>query len=129
MAFSPGNRLLATSGDDSTGAIWDLAGPRLIAPLKGNPVPVNSLVSTPDGLQLALGLGDGTVKLCDAQTGVETASFHGHAQPASALAFTPDGTELVSLSQDALCVWRAPALRDLADVEMRLKSLLAVPRR
>jgi eukaryotic-like serine/threonine-protein kinase len=126
MAFSPDNRLLATSGgDDSTGAIWDLTGPRLIAPLMGNPVAVTSLVFTPDGLQIALGLGDGTVKLCDAHTAVETASFHGHSQLVSALAFVPDGTELVSLSQDALCVWRAPALRDLADVEMRLRSLQA----
>ncbi len=125
MAFSPDNRLLATSGDDSSAAIWDLAGPRLIAPLKGNPVPISSLVFTPDGLHLALGLGDGTVKLCDAQTGVETASFHGHSQLVSALAFVPDGTELVSLCQDALCVCRAPTLRDLADVEMRLKSMQA----
>ena len=129
MAFSPDNRLLATSGDDSTGAIWDLTGPRLIAPLKGNPIPVNSLAFTPDGLQLALGLGDGTVKLCDAQTGVETTSFHGHSQLVSALAFAPDGTELISVSQDALCVWRSPALRDLADVEARLNVLQPAPGR
>lgn len=45
------------------------------------------------------------------------------------LAMSADGSWLAiglpegRVSQDALCVWWAPALRDLADVEARLKVL------
>jgi WD40 repeat protein len=51
-----------------------------------------------DGLTLASGSADKTVKLWDAKTGKEAGTLKGHAGPVNSVAFSPDGLTLASAS-------------------------------
>ena len=125
LAFSPNGKLLASSGWDRTAKIWDANSAQLQRMIEGSLLPIVSLAFSPDGSRLAAGTGEGVVKLYEVQTAQEVATFKGHGQAVYGVAFVPDGTKLISASFDALCVWRAPELRELKDVEARLEAMLA----
>jgi WD40 repeat protein len=125
IALSADGRLLATGSQIGTGGIWALPGPRFLGGPEGNPVTIRALAFSPDNSRLAVGLLDGTVKLLETHTGMELAAFRKQSGDIQTLTFAPDGTELISASTDALCVWRAPDMRDLTDVV----DLLAMLRR
>jgi len=55
---------------------------------------------SPDGRRIASGSRDTTVKLWDAATGKELATFEGHSLSVSSVAFSPDGRRIASGSRD-----------------------------
>jgi WD40 repeat protein len=57
---------------------------------------------SPDGRILAGGCQDRTVRLWDAETGVEVHCLSGHTQPVACVAFSADGSRLASGSMDLL---------------------------
>ena len=61
-----------------------------------------SLMFAPDGSTLAVGSGDGTVKVVAVPSGPELFSFAGHTSMVSRVAFSPDGKTLASGSVDNL---------------------------
>ena len=76
--------------------------------ISGHTDTVVCLAFSPDGLPLASGSDDRTIKLWDAQTGHERLSLTGHTEALIDLAFVPDGTALVSVSSaGGLKIWRA----------------------
>ncbi|MBT5711636.1 hypothetical protein HOI71_11375, partial [Candidatus Poribacteria bacterium] len=65
VAFSPDSAILASGSGDRTVRLWDVAGRREIAALRGHEGWVYSVVFSPDGETVASGSVDGTVLLWD----------------------------------------------------------------
>jgi len=83
-------------------------GGPLVMTLTGHELGVNSVVYSPDGLLLASGSSDDTVRIWDTRTGEQTMppllSDCGYVL---CVAFAPDGTTVASGTQSgAVCMWR-----------------------
>ena len=69
---------------------------------------VNSLSFSSDGLLLASGSADKTIKLWDAKNGSLVRTLTGHTDAVYSVAFSPDGSVLASGSEDgAILFWDA----------------------
>lgn len=67
---------------------------------------VHEVALSPDGLRIAAGLDDGTVRVWDAETGRSTAEFDGHAGQVRSIAFSPDGHRIVAgTSNGTVWLW------------------------
>jgi WD40 repeat protein len=103
LAFHPLKPLLAVGGVDLR--FWDLQnGQRLNlladAPAQG----VNSVVFSPNGKRIALGMQNGQVSIWDFVTERQLYPFHQHSGSIDALCFSHDGYLLASGGDDKLVV-------------------------
>jgi WD40 repeat protein/tRNA A-37 threonylcarbamoyl transferase component Bud32 len=82
-------------------AMGDFVGyrPTLI---EGFPAEVTAIALRPDAKGLAIGLGDGTIWVCDPSSGKKQVELTGHRAAVCALAFSLDGTRLVSAADGGL---------------------------
>ncbi|MEJ7653006.1 MAG: hypothetical protein WKH64_06520 [Chloroflexia bacterium] len=69
VVFSPDGALLASSGEDQTVRLWEVAAGRGVLTLLGHTNEVVSVAFSTDGRIVASGSGDGTIKLWDVGTG------------------------------------------------------------
>jgi dipeptidyl aminopeptidase/acylaminoacyl peptidase len=99
-AFSSDGKTLATTSDDNSITLWEVATGKAQATLKGQSADVESVAFSPDAKTLASGCEDGTIKLWDVAGGKEFATFKGHAGGVLCLAFSADGKLLASGSAD-----------------------------
>jgi WD40 repeat protein len=91
--------------DVATGAERKLAGHRDF---------ISGLAFSPDGLTLATGSMDGTIRLWNTTTGDSFARLPGHMQEATDVAFSPDGRTLASLGlNESMKLWHLPTLRQV----------------
>lgn len=97
LAFSPNGARLATSSDDNTIKIWDLASRTVVHTLAGHVNSVSDIAFSPDGRWLASGSLDRTVKLWHPATGAQVRTFDGHKRGVGEVLFSPRGDTLASV--------------------------------
>jgi eukaryotic-like serine/threonine-protein kinase len=120
VAFSPDGSLVATTRSANAqlfSGIWQTNDGRWLRELtdvssrQRGGGPANDITFSPDGTRLASAQVDGTVKVWDAATGLETLTLKGHTDEVWSVAFSPDGHQLISASADGTVrVWDARRL-------------------
>ena len=107
--------------------IWDSATGKELLALKGHAGEVSGVAFSPDGLRLASGSGDHTVKIWDSATGKELFALKGHANRVRSVAFSPDGQRLASGSQDqTVKIWDTATGKELFAVKGHAGSVASV---
>ena len=76
--------------------LWDAVTGAVKATLTGHTLSVSSVAFSPNGLTVASGSVDETVRLWDAVTGAHKATLTGHTGWVTSVAFSPDGLTLAS---------------------------------
>ena len=89
--------------------------PQHIATLGEHTGYLNSVAFSPDGITLASGSGDGTVKLWNASTRDHIATLEGHTRTVTSVSFSPDGTTFASGSYDGkVKLWSVSTKENIA---------------
>jgi WD40 repeat protein len=100
VAFSPDDRILASSSEDQTVWLWDISTGQCIKVLQGHTKQVCSVAFSPDGCILASSGEDNVVKLWEISTGQCLKTLKGHTNWVWSVAFSPQGDMLASGSHD-----------------------------
>ncbi|MEH1863607.1 MAG: ribosome assembly protein 4, partial [Nostoc sp.] len=100
VVFSPDGQRLASTSDDKTIKLWDVATSKAVQTLTGHSSAVSSVVFSPDGQRLASASHDNTIKLWDIATGKAVQTLTGHSSAVYSVVFSPDGQRLASASDD-----------------------------
>jgi WD40 repeat protein len=107
--------------------LWDLAGGKMTALLKGFPGVTSLVTFSPDGRTLATVSLDSTVRLWDVATRKERATLQGHAAVVLSVAFSRDGKWLASGAADGIVkLWDVGTGRVQRTFKGHLKAVTAV---
>jgi WD40 repeat protein len=119
VAFSPGDAMLATGGDDGAVRLWDVRQPGhpvlVGGPLAG-PGIATSVAFSPDGKTLAVASSSGTVRLWNSGSPDRPILLDQLVTgPVNSVAFSPGGQMLAAGSADGrVFVWRAGHLSSVS---------------
>ena len=92
--------------------------PEQIGTLAGHTSATNSVSFSPDGVTLASGASDATIKLWDVATRTEIATLEGHIGDVLSVSFSPDGVTLASGARDAtIKLWDVATRTEVATLE------------
>jgi WD40 repeat protein/tetratricopeptide (TPR) repeat protein len=114
LAFSPGGKLLATGGDDTTARVWDLAAVPPAVILRGPKATISHVAFAPDGKTVASASAGG-VRLWDPRAGRVRSEFQGVSGWRGPLAFSPNGNLLATgVDGRAMRLWDVAAGEEVA---------------
>ncbi|MEH1825288.1 MAG: serine/threonine-protein kinase [Nostoc sp.] len=106
VAISPDGKTIASSGDNSTIKLWNLATGKQISSLNGHFQQVNVVVISPDGKILVSASDDNTIKIWNLTTRKQIRTLMGHSDSVHALAISADSETLVTGSDDnTIKIW------------------------
>jgi WD40 repeat protein len=107
VALAPDGLTLIAAGDDPVARVFDaVTGAAWGPPLTGHQGTVNSVAYSSDGLLMATGSEDQTVKLWSVPTHQCIATYTGHTGGVNVVAFSPDHQRVVSAGNDnTLRLW------------------------
>lgn len=106
VEFAPSGDLIATSRPvEGVADVWDAETGRRTATLTAS-AHVLDLAFDAAGTQLATAHADGTIRLWDPRSGVQTLVLQGDGDPVEVVAFSPDGSRLASTGDTGIVrVW------------------------
>ena len=108
IVFSPDGAMLASTSEDRTIRLWDIATGTHKHTLTGHNSYIYSVVFSPDGLTLASGSENGRIRFWNVTTGQYRVTLEGHGSSVRSVAFSPDGQTLASGSSDnTIRLWNA----------------------
>jgi WD40 repeat protein/serine/threonine protein kinase len=111
LAWSPdGARLAATSRNDFSVRIWEVASEKMVLGPLRHSHEITSFAWEPNGQRLATGSADETVKIWNATSGGEALTLRGHRERITGLAWGPDGRLASGCGDGSVIVWTS--LRD-----------------
>jgi WD40 repeat protein/beta-lactamase regulating signal transducer with metallopeptidase domain len=115
VAFSPNGKYLAVAGGGNKSVqIWDVARKEAVHTATVAPY-ARGLTWSPDGKIIALGLGDGQVRLLDGTTWQERSTFKAHNNLIFAISFTADSKMFTTASGDGTAkLWQMPSAKPVA---------------
>lgn len=123
-AFAPGARLLISGSDDLL--FWDVANGQLLRRIEQEAW-VTALAVSPDGLTVASGHDDGTVRFWDAGTFAVVGEVAAHPQAISAIAFSPTGTHVATAAEDrTVRVWDGASHKPIAELHSHTDRIPAL---
>ena len=95
LNYSPDGKWIASVGADGV-RIWDVTsgGSRLAFPTGWEDV--KCLTFRPDGKRIALGINNGTIRICDPATGIVERTLKGHTHWVPSIAYDAEGGRLVT---------------------------------
>jgi WD40 repeat protein len=97
------------------------------AVLEGHSAEVQSVAFSPDGLQLASGSWDGTIRLWDVMSRANTATLQGHSDRVYSAVFSPDGLQLASGSRNkTIWLWDMMSHANTAILEGHSDCVLSI---
>ncbi len=106
LAYSRDGSLIITGQTNRILRVHEVKSGRLIATLRGNEVPLATVVVSPDGSQIASGSRDGMIRIFDLNRKEELRVLTAHRKAVSALTYFPQGTEIASVAMDhAVILW------------------------
>src|SRR5207247_6953228 len=122
-AFFPDGKWIVTAGwDDNSPRLWEAVSGRELSAFRGQPLGADSVAVSPNGLRVAMGAGEGAVKLLllhGSQKALDVLTLPCQQNWVERVAFLSDGETLVAVCRAGLQVWRAPSLDELAANEKR----------
>jgi WD40 repeat protein len=126
MAFSLDGKSLVL-GRAHAVELWDWARAKKLGEFKWGGQVVGPVALSRAGGMIAVGLGDGTVRLLDAALSRELGALEGHENKITALAFSSDGARLV-VGDDGATVklWDTTSRRELLTLEGHMGRINAV---
>ncbi|MFN6485939.1 MULTISPECIES: serine/threonine-protein kinase [unclassified Nostoc] len=131
VAISPDGKTIASSGDDRTIKLWNLATGKPISSLKGHFQRVNVVVISPDGKLLVSASDDNTIKIWNLATRKQIRTLMGHSDSVHALAISADSETLVTGSDDnTIKIWdlaTGEQIRTLAGHTFWVRSVAISP--
>ncbi|MBN3924593.1 serine/threonine-protein kinase [Nostoc sp. NMS4] len=131
VAISPDGKTIASSGDDRTIKLWNLATGKLISSLNGHSQQVNVVVISPDGKILVSASDDNTIKIWNLATRKQIRTLIGHSDSVHALAISADSKTLVTGSDDnTIKIWNLATgeeIRTLAGHTFWVRSVAISP--
>ena len=89
-------------------SLWSLEENREVRRMHGHSDRLTSILFAPDGVEVATGSHDRTIRIWDVETGQTVRTFAGHEGAVLGIAYSPSGTEIASASADqTVKIWNS----------------------